>query len=100
MVDSSERSDSLRARAVRALAPTRSDAMRDWLIGLATRRTRILRRFVLAEPTQVAVSAMQALLRVHADDAALERVRALVRRRGTDPRWTKGIRGSPAEQTS
>lgn len=100
MVDAGERSDSLRARAVRALASTRSDAMRDWLIGLATRRTRVLRRLVLAEPTQVAASALQALLRVHRDDETIGHIRALAKRDGSGPRWAERDNAVPLEQAS
>lgn len=97
MVDAGERSDSLRARAVRALASTRSETMRDWLIGLATRRTRVLRRLKLVEPTQVAVSALQALLRMYRDDESIARICTIAKRDGTGPRWTERESGATVE---
>ena len=100
MVDAGERSDSLRARSVRALASTRSDAMRDWLIGLATRRTRVLRRLKLVEPTQVAVSALQALMRMYRDDESIALIRTIAKRDGTGPRWTERESGATVEYAS
>ncbi|HYW51476.1 MAG TPA: hypothetical protein VE861_12770 [Gemmatimonadaceae bacterium] len=100
MVDAGQRADSLRAKAVRALAPICSDALRDWLISLATRRTRILRRLTLAEPTQTAISALQVLMRVYRDDPAAGPIRAVARRDATDPRWTERENGMPVEYAS
>lgn len=100
MVDAGQRADSLRARAVRALAPLRTDAMRDWLVGVATRRTRILRRLKLNEPTLTAISALQVLMRVYRDDPAAAPIRAVARRDATDPRWAERENGMPMEYAS
>ncbi len=86
-VDGGTRSDTVRARAVRALAPLQDDATRDWLIGLVTHRTRFLRRLLLNQPSQTAAAALQVLLRSYPDDPAVRAVRDLAKRDARDPRW-------------
>jgi hypothetical protein len=87
LVDSGAHSEPVRGRAVRALACTRSDAVRDWLIGLVSRKTMILRRLTLVDPTQTAASALHVLTRVYADDPAAARVLAAAQRVSGEPRW-------------
>jgi hypothetical protein len=87
MVDSGKQNDIVRARVVRTLADTRSDTIRDWLMGLVVRRSRILRRMTLAEPTQTATAALQVLQRVYALEPNVQQLIALARKHGFDRRW-------------
>ena len=86
-VDAGVRSDTVRARAVRALAPLQDSATRDWLIAIVTHRTRFMRRLALNQPSQTAAAALQVLLRSYADDPAVFPVRDLAKRNARDPRW-------------
>ena len=100
MVDGGTHSDPVRARAIRALAATRSDAVRDWLINIVSRKTTIFRRLALAEPTLPAVSALHVLTRVYADDPVAAKVMHVARSVGQDPRWQVRDTGSSAERTT
>ncbi|MES3034416.1 MAG: hypothetical protein V4813_10530 [Gemmatimonadota bacterium] len=86
-VDNGTRSDTVRARAVRAVAPLQDDVTRDWLIGLVTHRTRFLRRLSLNQPSQTAAAALQVLLRSYPTDPEVRAVRDLAKRDARDPRW-------------
>lgn len=99
LVDTGKQSDPVRARAIRALLFTRSDRVRDWLIGIASKRSVLLRRLTLADPTQKAVSALHVLTRVYADDPKAEAVMTLAARVGQDSRWQLRDTGSSAERT-
>jgi hypothetical protein len=87
LVDSGRPSDTVRARMVRALALTTSDRVRDWLIALVVRKSRVLRRTTLAEPTLTAVAATQVLARVYSSDPVASPIIALARKEGVDRRW-------------
>lgn len=99
LVDTGKQSDPVRARAIRTLLFTRSDRVRDWLIGIASKRSVLLRRLTLADPTQKAVSALHVLTRVYADDPKAEAVMTLAARVGQDSRWQLRDTGSGAERT-
>ncbi len=100
MVDAGALSEPVRARAVRTLAFAPPAAVRDWLIALITKRSRFLRRLTLTEPTQTAVSALQVLARMCADDPAAAPTLALARRTGADARWQVRDAGSSEERTT
>lgn len=87
MVDAGKQNDTVRARMVRTLAQTRSDTVRDWLIGHVVKRSRILRRVTLNEPTQTAVAALQVLQKQYSKDPAVEPLIELARKHGYDRRW-------------
>lgn len=97
MVDGGTLSDPVRARAVRTLAFARSDAVRGWLVGLVTHRTRFLRRLRLNDPTQTTVSAWQVLLKNYPDDPVTVRVAG---RGDLDARWHTRDTGSSMERTT
>lgn len=86
-VDAGRHSESVRARMVRALAHTGGDTVREWLISHVARRSRILRRMTLVEPTLTAVAALHVLQRLHATDPDAADVIALARRNTEDRRW-------------
>lgn len=101
MVDGGKHSDTVRARMVRTLAPVHDEQTRDWLIGLVARRSRILRRMTLVEPTQTAVAAVQVLQRSWASDATAQDVIALARKEGIDRRWQpRDVPATSTEQAS
>lgn len=100
LVDDGAQSEPIRARAVRTMAYARTDAVRDWLLSHVVRRTKVLRRLILIEPTPVTVSALQVLLRNHPDDPAVVRVQALARRDSTDARWQMRDLASSAERAT
>jgi hypothetical protein len=87
LVDSGKHSSTVRARVIRALGLTRNDKVRDWMLGLVTRKTRILRRSTLTQPTVLSVAALRVLERVYGTDPSVEPVISLTRREGQDPRW-------------
>ncbi len=98
LVDAGTLSDPVRARAVRTFAFAPAGAVRDWLIGLITRRTRFFRRLTLAEPTLTAVSALHVLTRISANDPIAQRTLTLARRAGNDARWQLRDAGSSEER--
>ncbi len=100
LVDAGALSDPVRARAVRTLAFAPAGAVRDWLLGLITRRTRFLRRLTLAEPTLTAVSALHVLTRICATDPVAARTLTLARRAGSDARWQLRDAGSSEERAT
>lgn len=100
LVDAGEQSDPVRARAVRTLAYARTDAVRDWLLQKIVRRTRILRRLTLLEPTQTSVSALQVLTRLYPSDPAVTQVLALAQREKKDTRWQVREFASTAEHAT
>lgn len=87
MVDAGTRGDTLRARTIRAMTALKNDEQRDWLISHVTRRSRILRRLTLTDPTHTAVAAVQALQLTYARDPVAMPVIELVRKEGHDRRW-------------
>ncbi len=87
MVDAGRHGDAVRARMVRTLVHTSSAAVRDWLINHVARRSLILRRMSLTEPTLTAVAALHVLQRVYASDPDAAEVIALARRNTEDRRW-------------
>ena len=97
LVDAGRQSDVVRARMVRALALTQSDRVRDWLIGLVVRKSRVLRRATLAEPTLTAVAATQVLARKYAADPVAIPVIAMARQDGIDRRWLPRDQGNGTE---
>lgn len=100
LVNAGAHSDPVRARAVRALTSTRSDAVRDWLTAIVSRRTMILRRIKLVEPTQTAVSALHVLTRAYGDDPAAARVLGAARRVKNEARWQVRDAGSSTERAT
>jgi hypothetical protein len=100
LVDAGEQSDPVRARAVRTLAYARTDAVRDWLVQRVVRRTRILRRLTLLEPTQTSVSALQVLTRLYPADPVVLPVLALAQREKKDARWQVREFASTAEHAT
>ncbi len=100
LVDAGKQSDPVRARAIRALLFARSDRVRDWLIGIVSKRSVLLRRLTLTEPTQQAVSALHVLTRVYADDPTAGAVMALAARVGQDPKWQLRDTGSSMERAT
>jgi hypothetical protein len=100
LVDDGSQSDPVRARAVRTLAFARTEPVRDWLLSLISRRTKILRRLTLVEPTQTAVSALQVLMRTYPADPRVAPTLTLARRSGQDPRWHVRDAGHSAEHAT
>jgi hypothetical protein len=100
LVDAGKHSDPVRARAIRTLGATRSDVVRDWLTSLVSRKSMILRRLTLVDPTQSAVSALHVLTRVYADDSAAAPVLAMAQRVSGDTRWQLRDTGSSAERAT
>ena len=100
LVDTGTQSDPVRARAIRALASTRSAVVRDWLIGIVSRKTTILRRLTLAEPTLPAVSALHVLTTRYADDPAAATVMEVARSIRQDARWQVRDPGTNMERTA
>jgi hypothetical protein len=98
LVDAGGQSDPVRARAVRVVGSSTNDEIRDWLIRLVTKRSAILRRLKLVDPTQTAATALQLLQRMYADAPAVQPVLALAARAaGPDSRWQ--VRDVTAERT-
>ena len=87
IVNAGAHGDTVRARAVRALAKVERDDVRDWMLTLVARRSRFLRRLTLAEPTQTAISALQVLRRVHGTHPDVLQLVARVTRTASDTRW-------------
>jgi hypothetical protein len=85
---------------VRTLAFARTEPVRDWLLSLISRRTKILRRLTLVEPTQTAVSALQVLMRTYPADPRVAPTLTLARRSGQDPRWHVRDAGHSAEHAT
>jgi hypothetical protein len=100
MVDTGKQSDTVRSRVVRTLADTSSDAVREWLIGLVVRRSRIWRRVTLSEPTQTATAALQVLQRVYSADPRVAPLLALARKHGFDRRWVPRETGGSQEASA
>lgn len=100
LVDGGVQSDPVRARAIRALASTRSNALRDWLIGIVTRKTAILRQLTLVEPTPPAASALHVLTKVYANDPAAAKVMQLAQGVRQDARWQVRDSASSTERTA
>lgn len=100
MVEAETHSDTVRARMVRSLAARPNTHTRDWLISLVIKRSRILRRMTLADPTHTAVAAVHVLRRVFANDAIVVPVLALVSKEGTDRRWQARDPGSSVEHAT
>lgn len=99
LVDAGAHGESLRGRIVRAMSVVTRDDVRDWLINHTTRKSRILRRRTLAEPTPVAVEAAQALHRSYASDPVAIPIIDLVKREGHDRRWMARDAASHPEHT-
>jgi hypothetical protein len=98
LVDAGDQSDPVRARAVRAVGSVTNDEIRDWLIHLVTKRSAILRRLKLVDPTQTAATALQLLQRVYAGAAVVKPVLALAARSAQqDSRWQ--VRDATPERT-
>jgi hypothetical protein len=87
LVDAGDQSDPVCARAVRAVGTATNDEIRDWLIRLVTRRSAILRRPKLVDPTLTAAAALQLLQRTYADAPAVQPILALAARAAPDSRW-------------
>jgi len=87
MIEAGEWSDTVRARVVRTVSRIHHTRIRDWLLPLVVRRSRILRRATLAEPTQTAVAALHALQRGYGDDAEVAPTITLALRPEQDHRW-------------
>ena len=100
LVTAGRQSDPVRARAIRTLMFTRSDRVRDWLVGIVSKRSVLLRRLALTEPTQPTVSALHVLTRVYADDPKAEAVMALAARVGQDPKWQLRETSASVERTT
>jgi len=100
LVDTGAQSDPVRARAIRALASTRSNVVRDWLIGIVSRKTAILRQLTLAEPTLPAVSALHVLTKLYANDPAAAKVLQLAQGVRHDARWQVRDSGITMERTT
>jgi HEAT repeat protein len=100
LVDGGKQSEPVRARAIRTLLFTRSDTVREWLINLVSRKSVLLRRMTLVEPTQPAVSALHVLTKVYAHDPAAAGVRVIAAKVAADPRWQVRDTGSTPERTT
>ena len=98
LVDAGRHSEPVRARAVRTLASTRSDAVRDWLTDLVARKSMVLRRLKLADPTPVAASALHVLTRVYSDDPAAAPVLEVASKVSQDVRWQVRDSGNSSER--
>ncbi len=97
MVDSGAHGENMRARTIRAMSAVKNDDLRDWLIAHVTRKSRILRRLTLSDPTPTAVAALQALQRSYASDPIATLVIELARKEGHDRRWLARDTGLPVE---
>ena len=100
LVDTGAQSEPVRARAIRTLASTRSDVVRDWLIGIVSRKTTLMRRLALAEPTLPAVSALHVLTKQYANDPVAAKVMEVARSVRQDVRWQVRDTGSSMERTT
>jgi hypothetical protein len=87
LVDAGALSDPVSARAIRTLASARGDVVRDWLIGIVSRKSTLLRRLTLAEPTLPVVSALHVLTKVYANDPAAAKVMEVARSVRQEARW-------------
>ena len=100
MVDAAKQSDTVRARMVRALSAVEDESVRDWLISIVIRKSRILRRITLTDVSHTAVAAVHALQQTWSTDASALPVIALVRKEGHDRRWQVRDVGTSIEQAS
>ena len=100
LVDTGAQSEPVRARAIRTLASTRSDVVRDWLIGIVSRKTTLMRRLALAEPTPPAVSALHVLTKLYANDPVAAKVMEVARSVRQDARWQVRDSSSSMERTT
>lgn len=98
LVDAGGHSEPVRARAVRALVSTRSDAVRVWLTDLVARKSMVLRRLRLTDPNAVAASALHVLTRVYSDDPAAAPVLEVASKVSHDVRWQVRDTGMGAER--
>jgi hypothetical protein len=96
-VDAGHHSDNVRSRMVRALAGVMDEDVRDWLIGHVARKSRLLRRLSLVEPTQTAVAALHTLQRSFGGDPVAAPVIVLARKEGNDRRWQARDPGAVVE---
>jgi len=87
LVDAGALSDPVSARAIRTLTSARSDVVRDWLIGIVSRKSTLLRRLTLAEPTLPVVSALHVLTKVYSDDPAVAKVMEVALSVRQEARW-------------
>lgn len=87
LVNDGRHNDTVRARAVRVVGSVVDPVVRDWLVSLAVRRSTILRRRLLAQPTHTAVAAVAALQTTWSRDGVVQTVLDLVRKKGRDTRW-------------
>jgi len=100
LVDTGAQSEPVRARAIRTLASTRSDVVRDWLIGIVSRKTTLMRRLALAEPTLPTVSALHVLTKQYANDPVAAKVMEVARSVRQDARWQVRDSASSMERTT
>ena len=100
LVDTGAQSEPVRARAIRTLASTRSDVVRDWLIGIVSRKTTLMRRLALAEPTPPAGSALHVLTKLYANDPVAAKVMEVARSVRQDARWQVRDSSSSMERTT
>jgi len=100
LVDAGTLSDPVSARAIRTLTSARSDVVRDWLIGIVSRKSTLLRRLTLAEPTLPVVSALHVLTKVYADDPVSAKVMEVARSVRQEARWQVRESGLSMERTT
>jgi hypothetical protein len=87
LADARAQEPELCARAIRALVHTSNPMVRDWLIVLVRRTSRILRRTVLADAQPAVLAALQVLATRYATDPRVAPLIALARGRDArDPR--------------
>ncbi len=79
LAESSAHDGEVQARAVRALAGAPGPTVRDWLIAHVTRRTRVLRRVILADARPTVIAALQVLAHGYSSDPRVTPVLALAR---------------------
>ena len=86
-VDSANHSVALRVTAMRAASMSGAPSVRDWLLSKVVTRSRFLRREVLAKPSLLTATALNALQRHYNTDPAAARALALGNAVKGDGRW-------------
>jgi hypothetical protein len=86
-VDEGSHKDALRVIAIRAVAATKYNTVRDWLLDIVITRTRFLRRAVLVKPNVLTATALNTLQAHYAEDPVVADALALGRTVKGDANW-------------
>jgi hypothetical protein len=86
-VDDAKHSDAMRVIAIRAVAATGYNGVRDWLLERVIKRTRFLRRATLAKPSLLTATALNSLQAHYAEDPAVREALDLGKTVKGDANW-------------